>query len=200
MEISSIVDNIIQLAKHKYKVASDKAAPDFRQPLSSGHWQKTILTLYRATQTPAYAKTVLVASGAADAALEDVYRWCAYVKGNLLDPGTADLYLFLVYVDPVPELDVCLQVEADELFCRKYVLRPQESLEDLFNRSFLSEPSTVNAGGERAEPLKRALMETSRSFPWLDDTEIAYWRNILLTDGSGIELARQLYQRSTYNQ
>lgn len=195
MEINSIIDNFIQKAAGKYKVAQDDNSPEYRWPITSDNWQKTVLTLNRSARIDASARTILVASGSSNAELEEIYKWCAYVKGNLLDPGTADLYLFLVYNEPIPDLEVCLQVEANELYCRKYVLRPQERFDELLNRSFLSEPSLAAAGQERSEPLKQALLETAINFPWLTASELERWRQVLLTEGSGNELATSLYQQ-----
>jgi hypothetical protein len=199
MEINSIIDNFIQKAAGKYRVAQDDNSPEFRWPIASQDWQRTVLTLNRLARTDAFARTVLVASGSSDAELEEVYKWCAYVKGNLLDPETADLYLFLVYNEPIPELEVCLQVEANELYCRKFVLRPQERFDDLLNRSFLSEPAASTVGQERSEPLKQALLETAVNFPWLNGGEMERWRQILLADGSGNELSTSLYQQPSNN-
>jgi len=195
MEINSIVDNFIQKATGKYNVARSDVDLEFRWPTTSESWQKTVLILNRSARTHTSARTVLVASGSTDAELEEVYKWCAYVKGNLLDPGTADLYLFLVYNEPIPDLDVCLQVEANELYCRRYVLRPQERFDDLLNRSFLSEPTAVTTEQERSEPLKQALLETAAGFQWLNDIELERWRRVLLSEGTGNELAQLLYQQ-----
>jgi|SRR6185312_7018386 len=196
MEIHSIVENVIQKAAGKYQVAQDENRLEFRWPDADQHWQKAVLSLTRQAGAGASARTVLVAIGVSDAELEEIYKWCAYVKGNLLDPGTADLYLFLMYNEPIPELDVCLQVEANELYCRKFVLRPAERFDDLLNRSFLSDPVSSSVGQELSEPLRQALLETAANFPWLTDAERERWRQILLSERSGNDLCTLLYQQT----
>ena len=178
----------------------DHNSPDYRWPIASDNWQKTVLTLNRSARTNATARTILVASGSNNAELEEIYKWCAYVKGNLLDPSTADLYLFLVYNEPIPDLEVCLKVEANELYCRKYVLRPRERFDELLNRTFLSEPTAAAAGQERSEPLIQALQETATNFPWLTASELERWRQVLLAEGSGNQLATSLYQEPSNNE
>jgi hypothetical protein len=198
MEINAIVDNLIRKVAPKYQVSRDQDSPTYRWPTPAGTWEKSVLILNR-TPTVGAGKTLLLASSTPSAHVEEILMWCAYAKGNLPDPESADLYLFLIYDDPIPDLDSCLQIEADELYCRKYLLRPNERLDDLLNRSFLSEPGEASAGQQRSDPLKQALLDTAANYSWLNGAEIDRWREILLSDNGGYELAHLLYQPPAKN-
>jgi hypothetical protein len=198
MQINTIVDNLIRKVTPKYHVSRDQDSPTYRWPTPASTWEKSVLILNR-TPTVGAGKTLLLASSTASAHVEEILMWCAYAKGNLPDPESADLYLFLIFDDPIPDLDSCLQIEANELYCRKYLLRPDEQLDDLLNRSFLCEPGEATAGQQRADPLKQALLDTASNYSWLNEAEIDRWREILLSDTSGYELAQLLYQPPAKN-
>lgn len=198
MEINSIVDNLIRKAAPRYQVFRDQESSTSRWPTPSGTWEKSVLILNRMPAIGA-GKTLLLANSMPAAHVEEILNWCAYAKGNLPDPESADLYLFLIYDDPIPPLDSCLKIESDDLYCRKYLLRPNEQLDDLLNRSFLSEPGEVAIGEHRSDPLKKALLETATNYPWFDSAEIDRWREVLLFENNGYELANLLCKPDVKN-
>jgi hypothetical protein len=199
MEINEIVEGFTQKANGKYVVAREDASPTFRWPFAPGLWQRSVLSLSRPANPNGLSKTILLANTEVIIGLEDIFVWCANVKGYLPDPGSADLYLFIIYEGLTLQLEECLQIEADDLYCRKYILRPNERLDDLLNRSFLCEVGEVSAGEHRSDPLRQALRETATNHSWLNEAEMERWRQILLTDASGNQLAQLLYQEPSNN-
>ena len=68
-------------------------------------------------------KTLLV-TGIDPDQIRDVLQWAALCKELLLDPETSDVYLFIIWSgENNPSIEECLRIEANEDFCRKFVLK-----------------------------------------------------------------------------
>lgn len=137
-------------------------------------------------------RTLLIASIRSLEDLPKVIRWSAEVRDYLEEPETADLYLLLIVAD-VPE-EECIQIEADEQFCRKFVQRPGESIVGMLDRTFLNQltKGTVETGS--AEPLAQALSNLGTRHTWLTPDQQEVWRTALLSGVTGAELAEALLQ------
>lgn len=128
-------------------------------------------------------RTLLVACGA-DAPEETAraaLRWAADVRDALPEPEPADLYLFL---DTPLQHDIGARIEADDRFCRRFVVRAKEPPEDLLDRTFLATMTESNPSEAPSDPLSDAF----KALPEVP----ASWRAALLGETRGGELAEDL--------
>jgi hypothetical protein len=112
------------------------------------------------------------------------------VRDSLSEPETADLYLFLL-TDRISR-NVGADIEASELFCRKFVTRQDESPEELLDRTFLTQLFTQTEVVAFADPLQTALSQTSERHPWFAAQQQGAWRGALLSGKSGSEIVEDL--------
>ncbi len=111
----------------------------------------------------------------------DALRWAASVRDALLEPEPADLYLIL---DAPCSLQVTALLEADDRFCRRFVIRGNEAPEDLLERTFLRGTKVDATIDAPREPLAAALA----AVPGIGSSLAAPWRAALLGGASGAEL------------
>jgi len=115
-------------------------------------------------------KTLLLVEIENRTSLKNVLYWASLVQDYLIDPETADLYLFICFKEEI-NLESCLRIESTEQFCRKYVLRPSEQLEDLIQRSFLGKIEGAFQASIQNDPLQNAFNLTRSKFDWLTEDE-----------------------------
>ena len=139
-----------------------------------------------------FGKTLLV-TGIDPDQIRDVLQWAAICKEVLLDPETSDVYLFIIWLgENIPSIEECLRIEANEDFCRKFVLRPNETVESFIERTFLKKidaPEPLDLG---QDPLISAFSGLEQQFSWLDETEKARWRAAFNSGASSFELFNAL--------
>lgn len=135
-------------------------------------------------------RTFLVVALESSEHIPTANRWAAEVRDSLLDPETADLYLFLL-VDGIT-VNVSLDIEASELFCRKFVIRQDESVEELLNRTFLTQIFSHLEGVTFTDPLQTALFQTGGRHAWFSDQCQVAWRSSILSGKSGSDIAEDL--------
>jgi hypothetical protein len=106
-----------------------------------------------------YFRTVLISVLNNKTELQIALRWAAEVKRELLDPETSDLYMIIV----IPDLpnESCTRIESTEAFCRKFVLRLDESPSELISRTFIAHLSEEESTKEITDPLTEALTRCS---------------------------------------
>lgn len=133
-------------------------------------------------------KTLLIV-GITQDDLKDVLQWAALCKEILLDPETSDIYLFILWLDDSKtSVEECLRIEANEDFCRKFVLRPHETLESFTERTFLKQveaPQPLDLG---QDPLISAFSGLVEQFGWFNETEKARWKEAFDSGASGSDL------------
>lgn len=156
---------------------------------------KQVLRFYRAISSTGvihFGKTLLL-TGIKSEQIKDVLQWAALCKDLLLDPATSDVYLFIIWCGGVtPSMEECLRIEANEDFCRKFVLRPSEDLESFIDRTFLKKvdvPEPLDLG---QDPLISAFSGLEEEFSWLDESEKARWRSAFNSGASGFDLFNML--------
>jgi len=139
-----------------------------------------------------FGKTILV-TGIEPDQIRDVLQWAALCKEVLLDPETSDVYLFIMWPGEYnPSIEECLRIEANEDFCRKFVLRPGETVESFIERTFLKKidaPEPLDLG---QDPLISAFSGLEQQFSWLDEGEKARWRAAFNSGASSFELFNTL--------
>ncbi len=156
---------------------------------------KQVLRCYRqhsSDTSSRYMKTLLMVGITSDK-LRDVLQWAALCKELLLDPETSDVYLFIIWPgENKPSIEECLRIEANEDFCRKFVLRPDETIESFIERTFLKKidaPEPLDLG---QDPLISAFSGLEQQFSWLDEAEKARWRAAFNSGASSFELFNTL--------
>lgn len=141
-----------------------------------------------------YWKTLLIVGINRNEQLKHAITWTASVKDLLLNPESADLYLFLCWDEEIqPSLDECLRVEATEEFCRKYVARPGEDCESLINRTFIITIDNPSYNISGYDPLVTALSNVEKEYPWLNHDEQQKWRDVFNSGKTGTELIKELF-------
>lgn len=114
--------------------------------------------------------------------LEKVLTLAAYMRDALLDAEPYDLYLFLTTDNP-PNIEVCMRLESTEQFCKKYVLRKDQSIGEMLERTFLSGFEEVEVEGIVEDPLDAALKAAG-----LNLDEQRKWRDAFLSGKIGDDL------------
>lgn len=137
-------------------------------------------------------KTILIVELENKEKLKYALRWASLVKDSLLDPETADLYLFIFFKKNNISLEHSLRIELTEQFCRKYVQRPDETAEQLIDRSFLRKIEDSSKKTIDIDPLYTALSLTSSSFEWFTKEEQKKWKNVFLSAYIGSDLVEKL--------
>lgn len=139
------------------------------------------------------ARTVLVADIPNKEGMRYCYAWAAAVRETLIEPRAADLYLLIV-CDGITENE-CERIETDERFCRKYVCASEASIQRMIERTFFATPKSKQ-NISTSDPLIKALTDTSRDYIWFDENNQTKWKELLLGEQSGTDLAIALAQRN----
>jgi hypothetical protein len=133
-------------------------------------------------------KTLLIVGITLDD-LKDVLQWAALCKEILLDPETSDIYLFIFWLDDNKmSVEECLRIEANEDFCRKFVLRPQETIQSFTERTFLKQVKAPQALDLGQDPLISAFSGLVDQFGWFGEAEKARWKEAFGSGASGSDL------------
>jgi hypothetical protein len=134
-------------------------------------------------------KTLLIASITSKEYLKDALKWAALSKDLLLDPETADIYLFIIWSGECkPSIEECLRIEASEDFCRKFVLRPNETEQSFVDRTFVTKLETPVPVDLGQDPLLSAFSGLEEQFTWFDDSEKNKWREAFNSGVSSFDL------------
>lgn len=145
-------------------------------------------------------KTLLMVGITSDNNLRDALQWTAICKELLLDPETSDVYLFIIWSgERKTSMEECLRIEASEDFCRKFVLRPNETKESFIERTFITKidvPDPVDLG---QDPLIAAFSGLEEQFLWFDEIEKAKWRVAFNSGTSSFELFNILINQKSGN-
>jgi len=146
----------------------------------------------------AFWKTLLIVSLSDKNQLKAALEWAALVKESLLDPETADLYLFICYdMDDYPSKEECLRIESTEQLCRKYVLQPGELAKGFCDRSFLTKPDITSQKVLGKDPILSAFSSVADKHLWFTEDEQQKWKSVFLSGLSGIELIDKLFKKNT---
>lgn len=155
---------------------------------------KELIRFFRPLETSEPSlKTLLVVGINSDSNLKDVLQWAALCKELLLDPETADIYLAIMWTkETQPSIEECLRIEASEDFCRKFVLRPNETKESFVERTFFTKveaPTPLDLG---QDPLISAFSVLEQEFAWFNDEEKVKWREAFSSGMSSFDLFNTL--------
>ncbi|MDR6734820.1 ABC-three component system middle component 1 [Sphingobacterium sp. 2149] len=155
---------------------------------------KELIRFFRPLETSEPSlKTLLVVGINSDSNLKDVLQWAALCKELLLDPETADIYLAIMWTKETQlSIEECLRIESSEDFCRKFVLRPNETKESFLERTFITKveaPTPLDLG---QDPLISAFSVLEQEFAWFNDEEKVKWRQAFSSGMSSFDLFNTL--------
>lgn len=191
---ASIAAEIISLAEGRFIVDSnEQLASELQEITPQSLEDKLIIRLRRNWPNAAGERTLLIAVLASQTELKIALQWAAAVRDELLDPENGDLYLFAAIKDESLSLEQCTDVESSDRICRRYILRPNESIGDFLSRSFVAPVMSGRSTEGIFDPLYLALEKTADNHQWLTREEQKIWQEALLSGKSGRDLIDSLF-------
>lgn len=121
-----------------------------------------------------------------------VLKWASIAKEILLDPESADLYLFICFNNEITS-EMCIRIESTDQFCRKYVLRPSETYDQFLERTFLAKPNSSGQELLSTDPLLKAFSLVEEDYDWFSSKEQNRWKSSLLSGLTGSDLIEDLF-------
>jgi hypothetical protein len=189
MKFEEFTKEISENIADRFKViSSDKYS--FLAPTSLNC--KTIFEVQLLKSEAKGLKTVLLASINSFDDLIYPLKWAAAVKDILLDPQSADLYLIIHQNGNIP-LETCLRIESSEEFCRKFILRPEETTEGLINRTFLSKLIDDSSEEISNSPTLNAFNSMRKENDWMEESEQKRWQELLLSDMESYDIIQSIF-------
>lgn len=156
--------------------------------------EKAVVRVRRSGANSSRPRTVILAALKQSEHVKLFLSWCASTRETLTDPEASDLYGMVIALYTPFTLDDCLSFEASETYCRKYMVRPGETIEGVLSRSFFAPISDTRIMSELSDPLLAALNNTSAVHDWFDNTERERWRSAFLSGETGSELIENLFE------
>jgi hypothetical protein len=187
LTIPEMVEAISKRAQGRYEILSSK---NFELASPSTEFESTTVQLKRVNQEGSGWRTVLIAAFPFDSAkIQGAFRWAADVRDMLVEPQTADLYMFML-IEGIASEDAA-RLETDDRFCRKVVVREQEDVSSFLDRSFLATLSPAGSANDISDPLLASLNSLAMAHSWVVP-HLEVWRELLLSGRSGSDIAEAL--------
>lgn len=187
LTISEMVAAIAKRAEGRYEILLSK---NFELASPSTEFESTTVQLKRVNQEGAGWRTVLIAAFPFDSAkIQGAFRWAADVRDMLVEPQTADLYMFML-IEGIASEDAA-RLETDDRFCRKIVVREQEDVSSFLDRSFLATLSPAGSANAISDPVLASLNSLAIAHSWVVP-HLEVWRELLLSGRSGSDIAEAL--------
>ncbi|HDS1738275.1 hypothetical protein NPS49_05830 [Pseudomonas putida] len=183
MKLQQLIAAVGQRVEGRYEIqlADDMGLPEVEYP-------SQILRLKRARLANAGWRTVLLIE-LPSPAVQAAHQWAANIRDVLPEPETSDLYMFLVLQDTTH--DEATRIETDDRFCRKVVVRQQETPMEFLDRTFLAALDPPGDVEKLSDPLAAAFQALSSAQTWTRD-HIDFWKMELLSSTNGADVARSL--------
>ncbi|ELA7883015.1 ABC-three component system middle component 1 [Vibrio alginolyticus] len=190
MQVENWLNEIkVLIPAHYVDITSSKYQSPILKLLPDG-LNGDVILLRRAEKLNGGFRTILLVSAESLTKAGDALYWAANIRDMLPEPYSSDIYLFLTVEGA--SLEECNRIEADELYCRKYVRRPDELSEDFVSRTFLALPATKNSIGKMSDPIAISLSKTALVHGWLSEDNQELWKKALLSNGSPHDLAEEI--------
>jgi hypothetical protein len=186
MSIDNLISAIYSRAQGRFTLASGSESESARRRANQ---QQYVCRLKRVSQDAGWRTILIAESDFSDENIQSAYGWAADYREQMLEPETADLYLFLL-VKGIPDEEAS-RIETDDRFCRKFVMRQKESSAEMLDRTFLAMPTTESSTGNFTDPLQTAFAAVAIDHPWTR-AHLETWREMLLSGKTGSELAQTL--------
>lgn len=196
-----IIQNLLTSVSNRYLVQSDNSEDIYWKSLFPGEkGNVSFLRLKRKSSDAASWKTLLFVFEVDQQIVPQSFSWAASVKEELLNNESSDLYLFLIpKLSDKMLIENCIYIESNDQFCRKYVMRPDETFIDLINRTFLYQSEMNNQINEISDPLIAALEKTGNNLTTFTLERQITWKNILLSGKQGVDTAEALINATLEN-
>jgi len=194
LNVQVIEDAIITSASDRYKFSIDKDQKERLLSIASDLLSDiNVIQLKRNTNETNNWRTILVCLAFSIDSFDKILKWTADVRDELLDPEASDLYLITVITGSELSLDICTNIESDDKYCRKYILRPGEDIQGLLSRTFLNTLTNEASHEEIVDPLHTALNNTAKNMAWFTPTIQDYWKAALLSGKTSADLIENLF-------
>jgi hypothetical protein len=191
---NAFTEAIVQAASDRYDIEqTSELINDLYAVAEKSLNDVKVVQLRRKTNPTPNRHTILIAIVDSSDHFMRAMRWAAVVRDELTDPCLSALYLMGGVTDGELSLEACTNIEANEQYCRKYFLRPQESVTELIERTFLFPLSNESSDEEITDPLHAAFSETANELSWFTAEHQEHWRTALLSGKTGAELIEYLF-------
>lgn len=195
MSCESLQSAVLELAESRF-LRTELERSDFLYHLAQyDDFPRSVITLKKRSAKFGGNKTLLIAHLSSLDKIGLGAKWAAEVRDALPEPEASDLYLFLS-VNGLSDGE-CSRLEADEQFCRKYVLRPSETALSLVLRTFLGPLEVGDDEVGVADPLISAMRLTAKEHEWLDSPMQDYWKELFLSTQESAVIASLLIDEGT---
>ncbi len=185
-----LLEKLKEFGNSRFIYEDDKRIIDdllFSTP--DGMARNRVLRLRRYERVESW-KTILIVSLETKEQLRMAFRWAANVKDDIGITEATDLYLIGIFENDFVSDDEILGYETNELFCRKFFKRKDETAESLFERTFLAKLYGDTDTKKIDDPLSLALSKTFDNYKNFDPDA---WRIALLSGKTGTELIEDLF-------
>lgn len=169
---------VLELAKSRFLITEPDRSNYLYDLAQEDIFPRSVVTLKKLTAKSGGNKTILLAYFSSPDLIGLGAKWAANVRDALPEPEASDLYLFLS-VNGLSEGE-CSRLEADEQFCRKYVLRPSETNSNLVLRTFLGPLEVGVDDFNVADPVVSAMRLTEKQHEWLNSPIQEYWKELFI--------------------
>lgn len=190
MKLKDIESEILKILESFYIIQQGELTEELLSYAPDELIHKKVIRIQRNNKNTKFKtdnwKTLLIVELEDQSNLKMALDWVVLVKESLLDPQTADIYLFLTFSSDV-SIEECLRIESTEQFCRKYVLLPEEDAFEFVNRTFLQRLVNSTDTIDGKDPLESAFSKTSKKYNWLTSEMQKRWKSAF-SDLSGSEL------------
>lgn len=191
MENNQFFKEIQNAASEKFElVEAGETIAWIKECAPQGLHDYRVIRTRRQAKTSKYCRTLLVISLVSKSQLDAALRWAAEVRDGLIEPETSDLYLFLLIPDILPY--EVTRLEANEQFCRKYVISEIGQVQQLLRRTFLAKDSVNKSSTKLSDPVLVAFRETQVAHDWLNEEYQHIWLKAFLSNEATNEIATQL--------
>jgi len=192
---ASIASAIISMAEGRFIISNSDYLNDLLQEITPEPLKdKVIISLKRNGPNLIGERTILISVLDSLDEFKTTLQWAASVKDELLEPANGDLYLFTAIKDNGLSINQCTDIESSDRICRRYVLRPNETIEELLNRSFVAPIMGDVSTHGISDPLHLALEKTAIDQQWFTQEEQQSWQKVLLSGKTGQDLIEALFQ------
>lgn len=182
-----ILNNITEKLCGKYIIEVSKEFTKYVDPSL-----ETIVVYLKRNKTTIFWKTIVIIKTKI-VNIKKMYEFIALIKESLPDPSNADLYLFSIIEDN-NSLGQCLKIESSELLCRKFVLRPQETIIEMLSRSFLIPLDNYEQESINLNPIENAIKSTKSKHSWLKANELKKWRTLFNSNLNNLDIVDKIIE------
>lgn len=191
----SLVERISQVVTSRFIAVTEGIEIDILKKLApQGLMGIEVVRLQRIDTGTLGWRTFIIATVESASKIDLAIEWSAFCKEELLDPESSDLYLVIIVTNLDLSIEECVSIEASEKFCRKFILRPNETVDQLLGRTFLLAIEGDASSEGIFDPLSVALSDTAKGVGWFTLEEQNVWRQLLLSSKSGHELVEKLFK------